>query len=215
MPSYRLHCFGESGNCYKVALILELSRCEWEPVFVDFFKGATRDAKYRAEVNEMGEAPVLDVGGERMTQSGIILNYLADETGKFRPDDARGRRECWRWILFDNHKFTSYFATYRFLKAFMAPEATDPAVFKFLEGRVKSAFHIVDKHLQAQDFLVGRQPTIADFSLAGYVFYPIAEHGIDIPAAFPAIAAWRERLMAIPGWRHPYELMPRGFNAAA
>ena len=212
MPAYRLYCFGESGNAYKAALMLQLAGCDWEPVFVDFFKGATRDAAYRAEINEMGEAPVLDHAGERMTQSGVILNYLADETGKFRPDDARGRRECWRWILFDNHKFTSYFATYRFLKAFM-PDS-DPAVMKFLEGRVKSAFYIVDKHLSAQDFMVGNAPTIADLSLAGYVFYPIEEHGIDIPAAFPAIAAWRERIKAIPGWKHPYELMPRGLAAA-
>jgi glutathione S-transferase len=213
MAAYRLHCFGESGNCYKVALMLQLTGCDWEPVFVDFFKGATRDPAYRTEVNEMGEAPVLDHKGERMTQSGIILNYLADETGKFRPDDARGRRECWRWILFDNHKFTSYFATYRFLRAFMP--GTDPAVLKFLEGRTKSAFYVVDKHLSTHNFMVGDTPTIADLSLAGYVFYPVEEHGIDFPGTFPAIDAWRERLKAVPGWKHPYELMQRAYQAAA
>jgi glutathione S-transferase len=214
MSAYRLHCFGESGNAYKAALMLELSGCDWEPVFVDFFNGATRDPAYRAEVNEMGEAPVLDHDGERMTQSGVILDYLADQTGKFRPEDAQGRRECWRWILFDNHKFTSYFATYRFLKAFMPPDAADPAVMKFLEGRMKSAWHVVERHLAAQDFLVGSAPTIADLSLAGYVYYPVAEHGIDIPAAFPKIAAWRDRIAALPGWKPPYELMPRGFKPA-
>ena len=53
----QLHCFGESGNAYKAALTLELSGYDWEPVFVDFFNGATRTAEYRA-LNEMGEAPV-------------------------------------------------------------------------------------------------------------------------------------------------------------
>ena len=56
----KLHCFGESGNSYKAALALEMSGLEWEPVFVDFFKGVTRTPEYRAEVNEMGEAPGSD-----------------------------------------------------------------------------------------------------------------------------------------------------------
>ena len=53
-----LHCFGESGNCYKAALALELSGLNWEPVWVDFFNGAARTPEY-AELNPMGEAPVM------------------------------------------------------------------------------------------------------------------------------------------------------------
>jgi glutathione S-transferase len=209
MPDFRLHCFAQSGNAYKAALMLELSGLDWEPVFVDFFAGATRAPEFRGSTNEMGEVPVLEHGAERLTQSGVILDYLAELTGKFRPADARGKRECWRWILFDNHKFTSYFATYRFLKS-LAPQPGDPAVMAFLEGRAKSAFHIVEKHLSAQPFLVGSEPTIADISLCGYVFYPQEEHGFDFAASFPAIEAWRGRIRALPGWKGPYELMPGG-----
>jgi glutathione S-transferase len=209
MPEFRLHCFAQSGNAYKAALMLELCGLDWEPVFVDFFNGATRAPEFRAGANEMGEVPILEHGDERLTQSGVILDYLAELTGRFRPSDARGRRECWRWILFDNHKFTSYFATYRFLRS-LAPQPGDPAVMAFLEGRAKSAFHIVDKHLTGQPFLVGAEPTIADLSLAGYVFYPPEEHGFDFAASFPAIEAWRGRIRALPGWKGPYELMPGG-----
>jgi glutathione S-transferase len=152
---------------------------------------------------------VLEHGAERLTQSGVILDYLAELTGRFRPSDARSRRECWRWILFDNHKFTSYFATYRFLKSLSA-QPGDPAVLAFLEGRAKSAFHIVEKHLSAQPFLVGSEPTIADISLCGYVFYPKEEHGFDFAGSFPAIEAWRGRIRELPGWKGPYELMPGG-----
>src|SRR3954454_60601 len=112
MAQYRLHCFSQSGNSYKPALYLSCAGFDWEPVFVDFFKGATRDAKWRASVNEMGEAPVLETGTKTLTQSGAILLYLAEMTDKFANDDERN--EALRWILFDNHKFTSYFATYRF-----------------------------------------------------------------------------------------------------
>ncbi|HZX85491.1 MAG TPA: glutathione binding-like protein [Reyranella sp.] len=54
------------------------------------------------------------------------------------------------------------------------------------------------------------RPTIVDFSLAGYVFYPAAETGFDIEAQFPAINAWRQRLAALPGFVPPYELMNVG-----
>src|SRR4051812_2259845 len=112
---YRLHCFAQSGNAYKVALMLNLCGLSWEPVFVDYFNGETRGERYRAEVNEIGEVPVLDIGGRLLTQSGVIVDHLARETGKFAPQGEEEREECWRWILFDNHKFTNFFAIHRFL----------------------------------------------------------------------------------------------------
>jgi len=203
---YRLHCFAQSGNCYKVALMLDLAGLPWEPVFVDYFKGETRGDRYRSEVNEMGEAPVLEIGGRRLTQSGVILDRLARESGKFAPQGEDQREDCWRWILFDNHKFTSYFATYRFLRTFT--KTIDPAVMAFLKARAEAAFAVVDKHLGLQAFLLGGNPTIADISMAGYVFFAPEETGFDFAASYPAIEAWRNRIKALPGWRHPYDLMP-------
>jgi len=207
MAAYKLHCFCQSGNSYKVALYLACAGLDWQPVLVDFFKGATRDPKWREGVNEMGEAPVLEHGQRRLSQSGAILAYLAETTGKFAPAGDAARHEALRWILFDNHKFTSYLATYRFLKA-LAPQAPDPAVLSFLKGRFDAAAAIVDKHLTGRKFMVGEAPTIADFSLAGYVYYPIEEHGYDWVKTHPGIHAWSERLRALPGWKHPYDLMP-------
>ena len=82
----------------------------------------------------------------------------------------RERREILRWILFDNHKFTSYFATLRWFAGIQ--KAGDPAVIEFLRGRAKSAFAIVDKHLAGRAFMVGERPTIADLSMVGYLYYP-------------------------------------------
>jgi glutathione S-transferase len=207
MPQYKLHCFCQSGNSYKVALYLNCAGLDWEPVFVDFFNGATREAKWRESVNEMGEAPVLETDGKRLTQSGAILLYLAEMTDKFAPEDDHERNEALRWILFDNHKFTSYFATYRFLKT-LAPQPADPAVLAFLKGRFDAAAAIVDKHLGGSKFMVGDKPTIADFSVGGYMFYPIEEHGYDWAKSHPNIHAWTERVRALPDWKDPYELMP-------
>ncbi|MBL8550715.1 MAG: glutathione S-transferase C-terminal domain-containing protein [Hyphomonadaceae bacterium] len=204
MARYTLHCFAQSGNAYKVALYLECSGLDWAPVHVDYFKGATRSADWRAENNEMGEAPVLETDGKRLTQSGAILCYLADTTGQFAPDD---RTEALRWILFDNHKFTSYFATWRFMKSF-GPAPPEPAVETFLRGRIDAAFGVVEKHIAARDFMLGAKPTIVDFSMIGYLYFGPEETGYDLPAQFPAIHAWTQRMQGLPGWKGPYDLMP-------
>lgn len=203
MAEYELYCFDKSGNSYKVALMLELLGADWQPRWVDFFNGETRTDPYR-DFNVMGEAPVLIDGDLTLTQSGVILDYLAEKTGRFGPRTPEERREIWRWILFDNHKFTSYTATLRFLRS-LAKTGETP-VTDFLHKRASSAWAIVDKHLAGRDFIAAERPTIADFSLSGYVFFD-GEIGID-PKDYPALDAWRSRIRALPGWRHPYDLMP-------
>ena len=207
MPTYRLHCFAQSGNAYKVALYLNCAGIEWEPVFVDYMAGATRDPDWRARVNPMGEVPVLEVDGKRLTQSGAILTWLAEKTGKFAPKGDEQRYEALRWILFDNHKFTSYLATYRFLRSF-APQPPDPAVLAFLKTRADGALSIVNEHLLKTPYFLGDEPTIADFSVAGYLFYPASELGYDLEISHKNIFAWTQRMKALPGWKDPYDLLP-------
>jgi glutathione S-transferase len=206
----QLHGFAQSGNTFKVAFLLRALGVPWQAVhvtFADFAGGVTRSDDWRSGVNAMGEVPVLDDGQRRLTQSGVILTHLADRHGRFGGRDADERLEVLRWLLFDNHKFTSYFASYRFAKAFGAT-APEPAVMNWLRGRMDNAFGIVEKRLQAAPFLVGELPTIADFSLSGYLFYPVEESGYDFPARYPAMRAWLDRLRTLPGWGDPYEVLP-------
>ena len=201
---YKLYCFAQSGNCFKVALMLNLCGAKWTPRFVDFFNGETRTPEYRKNVNEMGEAPVLEFGGRRMSQSGVILDYLASVFGKFGWKDEEGRREILRWLLWDNHKFTSYIGTLRFLMRFQKTGET--AATELLRARVLGSLVILDRHLKDQKFIVGNAPTIADISACGYLFWP-DEFGMSW-GAYPAIEAWLDRIQALPGWVHPYQLMP-------
>jgi glutathione S-transferase len=204
---YRLHCFCQSGNSFKVAMMLNAIGASWMPVFVDYMNGATRVVDWRTTVNEMGEVPVFEDGDVRLTQSGVILHYLSDKHGKFGGSDAAEKREIWRWILFDNHKFSSYFVSYRFLKSFV-PSPPDPAVMAWLKGRIDAAFAIVDEHLAMRSFVVAERPTVADFSMAGYLFYPAEESGYVLKDSHPNIARWLERVQSIPGWADPYDLLP-------
>ena len=206
MADYRLWCMGESGNAYKVALMLELCRLSWEPVWVDFFHGETRQPVFRSTLNEMGEVPVLEHAGQRLTQSGVILDYLAGSTHKFNAKSEEERREIWRWILFDNHKFTASLATLRYLIQFAKTGETP--VTEFLRARAVNAMKVVDLHLADKPFIIGKRATIADLSLTGYVFYG---DELTVPMAnFVNIAKWMDRVKALPGWKHPYDIMPGG-----
>jgi glutathione S-transferase len=206
---YKLHCVGASGNSFKVALFLNCAGLDWEPVGVDFAGGQTRDSDWRAAINAMGEVPVLEAEGRRMSQSGGILLWLAEAHGAFGPADADERLETMRWLLFDNHRFTGSFAPHRVLHS-MTPEPSPPAVLAYMRARVESAFAIVDKHLADRRFMLGDRPTVVDFSLVGYLYYPTEETGFDLATSYPAIDAWRHRVATLPGWKPPYDMMPVG-----
>jgi|SRR5665213_4879 len=203
MAEFKLHCFGESGNSYKAALMLQLCGLDWEPIKVEFFKGETRSPEFKTRWNEMGEAPALEHLGKIFTQSGVILDYLASLTGKFGWNNDDERREIYRWILFDNHKFTSYIATLRYLITLMKQPEND--VTKFLLGRVNGSMKVLEVHLATHDFIACDRPTIADLSICGYLYF-----GDELPFEItPHVKAWSEKIKALPGWKHPYDLMPR------
>jgi glutathione S-transferase len=201
----QLHCFGESGNCYKAALSLELSGLEWEPVWVDFFNGAARSAEY-GDLNVMAEAPVMIDGDVRLSQSGVIQAYVTEKTGKFGGESADERREILRWVLWDNHKLSSQAGTTRFMMNFLDPAKRPEQVIKFLQGRLKAAYRVLDVHLEGKEFIVGRNLTNADLSCCGYLYYT-EPFGFD-RIEWPNIDRWLDRLAELPGWKHPYDLMP-------
>jgi glutathione S-transferase len=208
VAEYQLYCFAQSGNAYRVALMLNLIGADWAPIWVDFFvKGEQRTPEYRSNVNEMGEAPVLVHGDKKLSQSGVILTWLAERSGKFLPQGEHERLEALRWIIFDNQKVSGYLGPYRFLRWIAKPPG-DPAVLAFLKGRFDGSLAILDKRFAGRAFLLGERPTIADLSMVGYLYYPADEFGFDIAGEHKNIAAWLDRIKALPGWKHPYDLMP-------
>ena len=202
----QLHCFGESGNSYKAALALQLSGLDWEPVYVDFFNGATRTPEFRSGVNVMGEAPVLVDGDLRLTQSGVIQQYVTDQSGKFGGATQAEKYDVLRWVLWDNHKLSSQAGMTRFLMNFLPEKHRNPDIIAFSQGRLKAAYEVLNAHLDGRDWIVGDGVTNADLSCCGYLYYP-EPFGFD-RADWPHIDAWLTRLSEQPGWKHPYDLMP-------
>ena len=208
MADYTLHCFLESGNSYKPALMLQLSGSDWKPRWVDFFKGEQRSPEYLA-INEMGEVPVLIDHTENdltISQSGVMLHHLAKKTGKFGPRTAEEEREVLRWILFDNHKLTGYVSVYRFLNKFMGKGSSPEG--EFMKGRMLNAVKTLNRHLTGRDWVAADRPTIADISLCGYLFWP--DHfGLEWQD-YPGIEAWLDRIRSLENWASPEALLPTG-----
>jgi glutathione S-transferase len=202
---YRLHYFPESGNSYKLALMLTLCGEQWEPVWTDFGGGVTRTPEWRATVNGMGEIPVLEEDGRRLTQTAPILLRLAERSGRFLGRDEAERFEILRWLFWDNHKLTGYMARYRFDRTFTP--SPDPQVLDFFRKRLDDFLGILEQHLKSRLFLVGDRPTIADISMVGYLFFPATETSYDFAASHSAIRAWLDRVATLPDWRPPYELL--------
>jgi glutathione S-transferase len=152
----------------------------------------------------MGEVPVLEHRGRRFSQSGVILDYLAEHYPQYAARGADERRELLRWLLFDNHKLTSYTATYRFMRTLTADPKPD--VLAEFRRRAEAAWAVLDAHLEGRSFVLGDRLTYVDLSLCGYLFWP-EEIGVDWND-YPNILGWLARIRAQPRWRAPYDLMP-------
>jgi glutathione S-transferase len=205
----KLYSFGESGNCYKAALMLELCGLPWEQVFVDGFKGGSRTEDF-ASLNPMKEVPVLVHHGKRYTQSGVMLDVLSRETGRFGPASEDDRLEILRWTVWDNHKLSSQIGTLRYQMNFLPAERRSQPVIDFLIGRCHTALNILESHLYGRDWIAADAATTADLSCCGYLYYP-EEFGFS-RSDYPGIDAWLSRISDLPGWKHPYDLMERAFS---
>ena len=203
MAEYLVYGFAQSGNSYKPALYLEFVGADWKPRFVDYFNGETRTPEYR-KINVMGEVPVFEHGKLRLTQSGVILDYLVERFGRYGWNDNAERRDILRWLLWDNHKLTSYTATYRYLRVLASNP--DKTVVEEFGKRAQAAWKVLDTHMTGRNYVVGERLTIADISACAYLFFE-DELGADWNQ-YPGIREWLARIRVEPRWKHPYDLLP-------
>ena len=206
MDNYRLHYFPESGNSYKLALMLTLCGQTFEPVWTDFAARVTWTPEWRREVNAMGEIPVLEENGTSLTQTGPILLHLAGKFGRFAGRSDQQSFEVLRWLFWDNQKLSGHMATYRFLRSFT--RGADPAVLAWHRSRVDDFLGILDRHLAGRAFVAGADATIADLSMCAYLSFPSDETGYELSVSHPQVQAWLARIQELPGWRPPYDLLP-------
>jgi GSH-dependent disulfide-bond oxidoreductase len=145
-------------------------------------------------------------GGQPISvfESGAILLYLAEKTGRFIPREARARVEVWEWLMWQMGGFGPMPGqVHHFL---MQPEgpARDYGVARYHKETVR-LYGVLDKRLAGRDFVatVG-EPSIADFAILGWAWRH-ERHQVAL-ADFPAVAAWYARMMARPAVRRGFEV---------
>jgi glutathione S-transferase len=206
MKEYRLHYFPESGNSYKLALMLTLCAKKFEPVWTDFGSRITWTPEWRSLNNAMGEIPVLEENGQKLTQTGPLLIKMSKEFGQFGATNEQEEFEILRWLFWDNQKLSGYMASYRFLRTFT--EHSNKDVLIFLRRRIDDFLSVLEAQVSAQQFVIGNRATIVDISMCAYLSYPSDETGYDLAASHPKVNEWLGRIAALPNWQYQYDLLP-------
>ena len=194
---YRLYEFPDSGNCYKIRLLLTQLGEEFERVFVDIMAGETRTTQFLAK-NPAGKIPVLEIGdGDYLPESNAALWYLAEGT-RFLPDDRRDRAEVFRWLSFEQYSHEPNVATPRFWIKYLGspPEMNERLARRQEAGR--QALQVMDDHLSTRPFFVAERFTIADIALYAYT-HVADEGGIELKP-YSAVRRWIEKVAAQPGY---------------
>ena len=203
----RLYDYAASGNCYKVRLLLAQLGRDYERVPVDIFGGDTLTDEYEA-VNPARETPVLEIEPRRyLPQSAAILLYLAEGT-PFLPDDALGRAEVVRWLVYEQTDVVPATGGLRFRLQTGRLDPGSPGA----ERRRAAGEHVLallEQHLAADDYFAAGRYTIADIALYGYL-HMAGEAGYELDR-YPALEAWLARVAGQPG--HMNDLEPYPANA--
>jgi glutathione S-transferase len=210
----KLYGFPPSPNTWKVRAVAAHLGLPLEFEFVDLTKGQSRTPEYLA-LNPTGRTPVLVDGDFTLWESTAIMQNLASrKRNSLWPDDARKRADIMRWQSWQlahwGNEACDPLLFERLVKKLLnLGPPDDAAVAKGLECFNREA-RVLDAHIAKQPYLVGREVTLADFSVAAPLFHAQAA---EMPLApYRHVQDWFGRIAALPAWR---ETAPQPAAAAA
>ena len=198
-----LHGSFTSSSSYKPMLFLALSGLPFSFRTVNLKIGVQKQPAHLA-INRYGQVPVLRHRGLTLVMSNVILDYLARTTGKFEGASEQDRLHAREWLSWENDAIQNVARVRHFAR--FRPDVDRQIVDYFRPG-AEAALDFIDKHLDGRKWLVGEQCTIADIGCWGRMVF-MAEGGMSLDKR-PHAAAWRDRLMAMPGFALPYGLIPK------
>lgn len=185
----------QSGNCYKVKLMLHLLGAKYEWVPIDIMKGETETPEFLS-MNPNGKIPVLELeDGTYLWESNAILNFLADGT-EFLPTEPRLRTQVLQWQFFEQYSHEPYVAVARFIQRYLGMPADRQDEYEVCQRRGRKALRVMEKQLQATPYLVGEDYSIADIAL--YAYTHVADQGGFDLSEYPAVQAWVARVASHP-----------------
>ena len=193
---YKVYGDIQSGNCYKVKLLLLFLGIEHEWQAVDILAGETQTEAFLA-MNPNGKIPVLALeNGDSLSESNAILNFLAAGTS-WLPEDRMARARVLEWQFFEQYSHEPYIATARFINKYLGLPDDRLEEYQAKQQGGHQALKVMEQQLARSPFVAGEQPSIADISLYAYT-HVAHEGGFDL-GGYPAIQQWLEAVEALPG----------------
>lgn len=192
-----LHDYADSGNGYKVRLLLAQLGLPFEVNWVDIMAGETRTPQFLA-LNPNGRIPLLVLDdGTALAESNAILCYLAEGT-RFWPTARIARARTLQWLFFEQYSHEPYVATPRFILRHLPADSPRRAELPVRLEQGRAALQVLETQLTQTPFLVGDVYGIADIAL--YAYTHVADQaGLDL-APYPGVRAWLARVAAQPGY---------------
>jgi len=195
----RLYNCEDSGNSYKVRLLLTQLQVPFERIDIDLIGRETGTPRFRAR-NPLGQTPFVELDdGRVLAESNAILWYLAEGT-PLVPAERWARAEVLQWMFFEQYSHEPYIAVARFWIGFTPQERLEPRRHLIPEWHAKgnAALGVMETHLARHDWFAGGRYSIADIALYGYT-HCAADGGFDL-APYPAVGTWLKRVAAQPGY---------------
>ncbi len=199
---FKLYGSAESGHTFKVRLMLEVAALPYDYEEVDLrLERAARPEPFRS-LAKYGEVPLLVHADQPYVQSNAILLFLAQHTQAFGGETPESMARCREWLFWEANRIGTSLPHLRFGQHF-DPQSYPPGVLDWMRARFEADVARLELDLSdGRRFLLGDAPSIADFSICGYMFWPEQAH-VNYPAQ---VEAWLQRISALPGWRHPYDM---------
>jgi glutathione S-transferase len=191
----RLYDFLESGNAYKVRLLLTQLGIPFERIEVDILEGKTRTPEFLA-LNPNGRIPALQLTtGEILPESNAILFYLAEGT-PYLPELRTERAQVLQWMCFEQYSHEPNIATSRFWLHYTELTDEKRVALKEKNRLGYAALDVMERHLAGRTFFVGERYTIADIAL--YAYTHVANEGNFDLSRYSVINAWLARVREQP-----------------
>jgi glutathione S-transferase len=186
----------DSGNCYKVRLLLSHLGHAFRTVEVSSLDGSTRKPEFLAK-NPIGKLPTVELeDGRFLAESNAILLYFA-EGSKFLPPDRYDRAKAYEWLSFEQYSHEPAIAVRRALSVY--PErraAATPERMADLLAAGNRALSVMEQRLAQAEWLAGKSFSVADIALYAYT-HMAHQGGYDL-ALYPGISRWLARVRELP-----------------
>jgi glutathione S-transferase len=186
-----LYDYLDSGNGYKVRLLLALLKQPYRWVELDIMQGQSRTSEFLAK-NANGRIPTLELeDGTCIAESNAILWYLGEGTS-FVPQDRLPRAQMLQWMFFEQYSHEPFVATPRFIVKHLPADSPRRAELPKRLEQGRAALAVMESHLGTRRFLIGERYTIADIALYAYT-HVAHEAKLDL-TPYPHIRAWIGRV---------------------